>query len=91
VSSICNKDKLLSQIRRIGGQFGSIEGAIEQDGGAGYILQSIAAARGSLDSLLLKVIEEHVRVNVIEETPAGDLEWAKSAEDVVKLVQMYLR
>jgi DNA-binding FrmR family transcriptional regulator len=91
VFAICDKDKLLHQIRRIGGQFGAIEGAIEQEGGCSYILQSIAAARGSLDSLLLKVIDEHIRVNVMEQTRAGDPERARSAEDVVKLVQMYLR
>lgn len=91
VSSVGDKDKMLHQIRRIGGQFGAIEGAIEQDSGCSYILQAIATTRGSLDSLLLKVIEEYVRLNVIEQGQGGDLERVKPAEEVIKLVQTYLR
>jgi FrmR/RcnR family transcriptional regulator, repressor of frmRAB operon len=91
VHSICNKDILLGQIRWIGGQFATIEGSIKDDLSCSYILQIIAAARGSLDSLLLKVVDEHIRLNVIGLAHADDSERVKPAKEVLKLMQTYLK
>jgi DNA-binding FrmR family transcriptional regulator len=91
VSSIDDKENQLHQIRHIKGQFRTIEVAIEQESAGFILLQAIAAARGSLDRLLLNVIEEHVRVNVIQPARVGDPMRVKPAEELVELVQEYLR
>jgi DNA-binding FrmR family transcriptional regulator len=91
VSSIGDKENQLHQIRHIVGQFGAIEVAIEGQSGGCKLLEAIAAARGSLDRLLLKVIEEHVRVNVIQPARVDDPKRVKPAEELVELVQEYLR
>jgi DNA-binding FrmR family transcriptional regulator len=90
VSSFGDKENQLHQIRHIRGQFGAIEVALEREIGGRNLLQAIAAARGSLDRLLLNVIEEHVRVNVIQPARVRDPARVKPAEELVKLVQGYL-
>jgi DNA-binding FrmR family transcriptional regulator len=91
VFSIGDRENQLHQIRHIRGQFGAIEKQIEHGGGGCNVLRAIAAARSSLDRLLLNVVEEHIRINVIQPARVDDLESVKPAEELVELVQEYLR
>jgi DNA-binding FrmR family transcriptional regulator len=91
VFSIGDKENQLHQIRHIIGQFGAIEEEIEHENGGCNLLQAIAAARSSLDRLLLNVVEEHIRINVIQPARVDDPERVKPAEQLVELVQEYLR
>lgn len=90
MSSTGDKENQLNQIRHIRGQFGAIEVAIEHEVWDCNLLQAVAAARGSLDRLLLNVVEEHVRVNMIQPSRVHDPARVKPAEELVKLVQRYL-
>ncbi len=59
--TIHGKKKLLARVRRIKGQTGALETALEQEGDCAAILQQIAAIRGAVNGLMLEVLEGHMR------------------------------
>ena len=61
-----NKKQLVARVRRIAGQLGAIERAIEAEAGCLQILQQAAAARGAMSGLLEELIEDHLRHHVAD-------------------------
>ncbi|RQM63428.1 metal/formaldehyde-sensitive transcriptional repressor, partial [Aeromonas hydrophila] len=59
--TIHGKKKLLARVRRIKGQAGALESALEQESDCAAILQQIAAIRGAVNGLMLEVLEGHMR------------------------------
>lgn len=55
---------LLKRVRRIQGQLGSIERAIEGDGECGAVLQQLAAVRGAINGLIYQVMEGHMTTHL---------------------------
>jgi FrmR/RcnR family transcriptional regulator, repressor of rcnA expression len=83
------KLKLLNRIRRVRGQVEAVERALEEDQGCAAVLHLIVAARGAMNSLMTEVIEDHIRVHVVD--PAKDAERARGAEELIDAVQAYLK
>ena len=81
-----NKDELLQQIRCIGGQFDSIERAIQQQRNSTHLLRGIVTSRDSLDSLLLDVVAAYIRFDagLDFDDPKG-LQHAGAIFDLVKI------
>ena len=71
--TIHGKKKLLARVRRIKGQAGALESALEQESDCAAILQQIAAIRGAVNGLMLEVLEGHMRehLGAEEATPAA--------------------
>jgi DNA-binding FrmR family transcriptional regulator len=86
--TIREKAKLLNRVRRIRGQVEAIERALEQEIGCADIMQLIAAARGAMGGLMAEVMEDHLRMHVVEE-PA--VERAQAAEELIDVVRSYLK
>ncbi|MEN9530977.1 MAG: hypothetical protein RIQ83_201 [Pseudomonadota bacterium] len=88
--TIHGKNKLLARVRRIKGQTGALESALEQGGDCAAILQQIAAIRGAVNGLMLEVLEGHMRehLGAEEATPAERLE---DLEPVVRVLRSYLK
>jgi DNA-binding FrmR family transcriptional regulator len=82
------KSKLLNRVRRIRGQVEALERALEQEIGCADVMQLIAAARGAMGGLMAEVMEDHVRMHVMEE-PA--VERAQAAEELIDVVRSYLK
>ena len=59
--TVHDKKKLLARVRRIKGQTGALESALEQETDCAAILQQIAAIRGAVNGLMLEVLEGHMR------------------------------
>ena len=59
--TVHDKKKLLARVRRIKGQTGALEIALEQETDCAAILQQIAAIRGAVNGLMLEVLEGHMR------------------------------
>jgi DNA-binding FrmR family transcriptional regulator len=87
--TIREKAKLLNRVRRIRGQVEAIERALEHDIGCVDVMQLIAAARGAIGALMAEVMEDHVRLHVIEPDPA--LARAQAAEELIDVVRSYLK
>ncbi|HXP32327.1 MAG TPA: metal/formaldehyde-sensitive transcriptional repressor [Stellaceae bacterium] len=88
--TIREKTKLLNRVRRVRGQIEAIERALEKEQGCAAVLHLVVAARGAMNGLMAEVIEDHIHLHVAD--PAlPDSERARGAEELVDIVQSYLR
>ena len=83
------KAKLLHRVRRVRGQIEAIERALEEERGCATVLHLIAASRGAISSLMAEVIEDHIRLHVVD--PGHGAERARGAEELIEAVQAYLK
>lgn len=83
------KDKLLARVRRVRGQIEAVERALEDEKGCAPVLHLIVAARGAMSSLMTEVIEDHIRLHIID--PAKGAERVRGAEELIEAVQAYLK
>jgi DNA-binding FrmR family transcriptional regulator len=87
--TIQEKRKLLNRVHRIAGQVEAIERALEEEKGCGPVLHLIVAVRGAINALMSEVIEDHIRLHLIE--PEKGASRARSAEELIEAVQSYLK
>jgi DNA-binding FrmR family transcriptional regulator len=81
--------KLLQRVRRLRGQLDAVERALAADEDCGDQLMLLAAVRGSINSLMGEVMEDHIRFHLTsgsKEQIAPEL-----AEDLIDLVRAYLK
>jgi DNA-binding FrmR family transcriptional regulator len=83
------KAKLLARVRRVRGQIEAVERALEDEKGCASVLHLIVAARGGMNGLMTEVIEDHIRLHVVD--PAKDAERERGAEELIEAVQAYLK
>jgi DNA-binding FrmR family transcriptional regulator len=83
------KLKLLNRIRRIRGQIEAVERALDDEQGCATVLHLIVAARGAMSGLMSEVIEDHIRLHVVD--PSKDAERSRGADELIEAVQAYLK
>ncbi len=83
------KMKLLNRIRRIRGQIEAVERALEDERGCATVLHLIVGARGAMSGLMTEVIEDHIRLHVVD--PTKDAERSRGADELNEAVQAYLK
>ena len=84
------REKLLNRARRIRGQVQAIERALEDEKRCAAVLHLIVVARGAMNSLMTEVIEDHIRLHVVD--PAKDTKRSRrGAEELVQALQAYLK
>ena len=86
-----DKEGLLNRVRRIQGQMAGIEKALEADEECSKVLQTIAACRGAINGLMAEVLEGHVRFHVVDSRQKQTAEQAEATEELIDLVNRYLR
>jgi len=89
--TIREKAKLLNRVRRVRGQIEAVERALESEKGCTDVLHLIVAARGAMNSLMAEVIEDHIRMHVIDPARERDSARARGAEELIDVVQAYLK
>jgi DNA-binding FrmR family transcriptional regulator len=87
--TITKKTKLLNRVRRVRGQIEALERAVMGEEGCAAVLHLIVAARGGINGLMAEVIEDHIRMHVVD--PAKDTERRRGAEELIEAVQSYLK
>jgi DNA-binding FrmR family transcriptional regulator len=88
--TIKEKAKLLARVHRVRGQVEALERAIGEEKGCADVLHLVVAARGAMNSLMAEVIEDHIRMHVVD--PARERgSRAKGAEELIEIVQSYLK
>ncbi len=82
--------KLLNRMKRIRGQMESVERKLgAEDHDCAEVLMLLAAVRGGVNGLMAEVLEDHIRLHLLQEDHASltpDL-----AEDLIDLVRAYLK
>jgi DNA-binding FrmR family transcriptional regulator len=89
--TIREKEKLLNRVRRVRGQVEALERAIDEEKGCGDVLHLIVAARGAMNSLMAEIIEDHIRMHVVDPASERNSAKAKGAEELIDVVQAYLK
>ncbi len=83
------KKRVLTRVRRIKGQLGALETALEAGSECTAVLQQVAAVRGAVNGLMLEILEAHIR-----ETFGGaaeQLPQAEAVDEVNALLRSYLK
>jgi DNA-binding FrmR family transcriptional regulator len=86
-----DKEKLLIRVRRIRGQVEAIERAMGEEQDCSAVLQLVAACRGALNGLMAELIEGHIRHHVLDPKRGTDSPQAQAAEELVDVVNAYLK
>ena len=82
------KQKLLARIKRIRGQVDSIERSLSTGENCADLLMLLANVRGGINSLMAEVLEDHIRLHMMDpqKVPTQEV-----AEDLIDLVRAYLK
>ena len=83
------RDKLVNRVRRIRGQMDAVERTLTEDRECADVLMLLAAARGGINSLMAEVLEDHVRLHLLEEGRAQMT--PELGEELIDLVRAYLK
>ncbi len=82
------KTKLVKRLSRIRGQVDALQRAVEAQTASVMLLQQATACRGAMDGFIAKVIEDHIREQVVEAKSKADA--ARAAEELIGIVHSYL-
>ncbi len=89
--TIREKTKLLNRVRRIRGQVEAVERALEQELGCADVLHLVAAVRGAINGLMAEVMEDHIRLHVVDPAHERNSERAERAQELIEVVHAYLK
>jgi len=78
---------LVTRTRKIVGQVESVERALSDDAPCVDVLQRLAAARGSINSLMAELMEDHIRHHMPMNTKSSE----EAADDLIEIVRSYLK
>lgn len=88
---IRDKQKLLNRVRRIRGQVEAIERALDGEAGCAQIMHQIAGCRGAINSLLVEVVEDHIRTHLVDPAKNPEALDAEAAAQLIEVVHSYFR
>ena len=89
--TVRGKAKLVSRVRRIRGQVEALERALETEAGCAQTLQLIASVRGAINSLMAEIMEDHIRVHVVDPARERNSERATAADELIDVVRAYFK
>ena len=85
------KTKLIARVRRIRGQVEALERALETEAGCAQTVQLIASIRGAINGLLAEVVEDHIRVHLVDPARERSTARANAAGDLIDVVRAYFK
>lgn len=86
--TVREKRKLLARVRRIKGQVEAVERAIESEAGCEQVMHLIAGCRGAIAGLMAEVMEDHVRLHLVDRKKNSTNE---AAAQLIEVVHTYLK
>ena len=89
--AVTEKQKLLNRIRRLRGQIEGIERSLEADAGCTQLMQQLTAARGAINGLMAEVVEDHIRLHMIDPARMQTEAEAEAAEELVSVLHSYIK
>jgi DNA-binding FrmR family transcriptional regulator len=91
VHSVSEKQKLVNRVRRLRGQVDALERALEAEAGCAQIMQQLTAARGAINALMAEVVEDHIRMHMIDPGRQPTGREAEAAEELVSVMHSYIK
>ena len=89
---VAGKDALIKRLHRIEGQVRGIERMVEEERYCIDILTQISAVSTALESVALKLLQEHVNHCVADALASGDAEAAdEKARELLEAVERFAR
>ena len=89
--TVREKAKLLARVRRLKGQVEAVERALQAEVGCSDVLQLVASIRGAVNGLTVELMEDHIRMHVVDPAREPDPDRARGAEELIEVVRTYLR
>ena len=87
--TVHDKKKLLARVRRIKGQTGALESALEQETDCAAILQQIAAIRGAVNGLMVAVMEGHLTDHLVNEPELAQRQ--HDLDVILQIIKSYVK
>lgn len=82
--------KLLNRVKKIRGQIGRVDRTLaSEDHECAEVLMLLAAARGGINGLMAEVLEDHIRLHLLQDGHAPLT--PELGEDLIDLVRAYLK
>ncbi len=82
--------KLLNRVKKIRGQIDKVERTLSsEDLDCADVLMLLAAARGGINGLMAEVLEDHIRLHLLQDGHAPLT--PELGEDLIDLVRAYLK
>ncbi len=78
---------LVTRTKKVIGQLESVLRCLNEDEQCADVLQRLAAARGSINSLMGELLEDHIRNHMPRNTKSSE----EAANDVIEIVRTYLK
>ena len=84
-----DQTRLLNRVRRMRGQMDALERALNENQSCRDVLMLLAAVRGGINSLMGEVLEDHVRLHLLQKKGASLT--PELGEELIDLVRAYLK
>jgi len=81
---------LVARVRRIAGQVGAVERALQNGAGCAEVLHLAAAVRGAVNGLMDEVIAAHLDAHVAR-PGLDDADRAAGAEELLQVIRRYAK
>jgi DNA-binding FrmR family transcriptional regulator len=81
------RSELILRAKKLIGQLESVQRALEEDAHCADILQRLAAVRGSINSLMGELMEDHIRNHMPRKNKSSE----DAAGDLIEIVRTYLK
>lgn len=89
--TVREKQKLLARVRRIRGQVEAIERALEAEAECGSVMHLLASTRAAMAGLMAEVVEDHVRIHLVDHRKHPGALNDEAAEQLLAVVRTYLK
>ncbi len=86
-----NRDKLLLRLRRLRGQLDAAERSLEADADCTLVMQTLVACRGAMNSLIVEVIQDHVRHHVVDPEQNPSSKRSQATQELLDVLKTYLK
>jgi FrmR/RcnR family transcriptional regulator, repressor of frmRAB operon len=89
--TVHEKQKLLNRINRIAGQVEAVKRALEAEAGCAQVMHLIAGCRGALNGLLAEVVEDHIRMHLVDRDKGPEALDRGAADQLIEVVHTYFK
>jgi DNA-binding FrmR family transcriptional regulator len=89
--TIRDKQKLLARVRRIRGQVGAIERALEVESDCERVMHLLASTRAAMAGLMSEVLEDHVRTHLVDPVAHPDALDQDAAAQLIAVIRTYVK
>ena len=82
--------KLVNRAKRIYGQMARVERSLAEKEDCADVLMLLAAVRGGIDALMAEVLEDHIRLHLLDRSQSKALT-PELGEELIDLVRAYMK